>query len=247
MGLFGLFKKKLTQNAAVAKQPISPNVYLLEELKKGIAALGYKVDKQKDYLGLIIEGQLEIAAAIVDDPTLHPNIIHVMVLTIQKDYFPNGIEENIAGVGTSLQLQVSSALNNYLKSTFCPIIQGFSDGHNPDLDFTTIVNNKEVLWHPKLGDLMIQGEWGQHPEGEPFFNALKEGISGKLTSNKFNWIKAYILKRKDGTIVGECLFNNMPWPEGLQMIGDYAHTWQLNGEFRGLKQFMVFRRCDAYD
>jgi len=112
---------------------------------------------------------------------------------------------------------------------------------------TTITNEKEILWHPKLGNLTLQGQWNEQPQNEPFFELLKEKIKPKLTSNKLNWLKLYISKRADETIIGECLFNNEPWEEGLIDITKYAETWKIKSNFQGLKQFIMFRRCDAYD
>lgn len=126
-------------------------------------------------------------------------------------------------------------------------MDSFSDSHNPDLDFMTIVNDKEVLWHPKLGTLTVQGQWIKYPEGEPFFDLLKDKIHNQLTTNKINWLKIYISKRAEGEIIGECLFNNIPWEVASNEIFNYAKTWKMTDEFHGLKQFIMFRRCDGYD
>jgi hypothetical protein len=121
-----------------------------------------------------------------------------------------------------------------------------SDSHDPDIDFISIVNGKEVLWHPTLGTLHSQGQWNKYPEGEPLYDLLKYQIHNQLTTNKINWLKIYISKRADGEIIGECLFNNKPWEVASNLIIDYAKT-EMSGEFKCLKQFIVFRRCDKYD
>lgn len=250
MGLFDFFKKKSSDSKQVDRQqsePIDNNSYLLETLRNRLIGLGYQVDNNSQYLALIVNSEIEIATVIIDNPNNHPSILHLMILTIHPKYFPNGIEENIVGIGTNIQDKVNSAIDNYINTTFLPIIDSFSDSHNPDLDLSIIMNGKEVLWHPKLGNLTLQGQWNDKPENEPFFEIIKDKLKDKLTSNKLNWLKLYISKRADGTIIGECLFNNETWGEGLADITDYAKSWKLKSDFQGLKQFIVFRKCDAYD
>lgn len=111
----------------------------------------------------------------------------------------------------------------------------------------TAHDGKDILWHPKLGYLTSQGKWDTQPNNEPFFEILKDKIKSKLRIQKLNWLKLYISRQVDGSIIGECNFNNEPWDEGLIEITKYAASWKKTGEFQGLKQFVMFRRCDAHD
>jgi hypothetical protein len=250
MGLFDFFKKKAYDNDNVGKREgktIDNNSYLIETLKSRLTLLGYQVDRHPQYLALVVNAEIEIATVIIDNPNNHPSILHLMVLTIQPKYFPNGIEENIVGLGTTLEEKVNSVIDNYINTTFLTILDSFSDSHDPNLDFTTIIKGKEILWHPKLGNLALQGQWNEQPQNEPLFEIVKDKLSSKLTSNKFNWLKLYISKQRNGKIDGECLFNNEPWKEGLADIAEYAKSWEPTDNFQGLKQFIMFRKCDAYD
>ncbi len=250
MGLFDFFRKKSSDSQPFEKKqtnPIENNAYLLETLKTRLIDLGYQVEKHPQYLALIVNAEVEIATVIVEIPNSHPNILQLMILTIHPKYFPDGIEENIVGIGTNLEEKVNSVIDNYLNTTFHPIIDSFADSHYPELDFTLLMNETEVLWHPKLGNLTPQGQWHEQLENEPFFEIIKPILKDKLTSNKFNWLKLYITKQANGTIIGECLFNNEPWEEGLAAISAYAKSWDLKSDFQGLKQFIVFRKCDAFD
>ncbi|MDR6560082.1 MULTISPECIES: DUF6348 family protein [unclassified Arcicella] len=236
-------KKEVPQN----NQLIDDNLLLLDILKNRLITSGYQVENHPQYMALIINSALEIATAINDNPDNHPSIIQLTVLTLHSKYFPNGIEENIVGIGSTIQDKIDSVLDNYLTTTFEPIIDSFTDSHNPALDFSTVIDNKEILWHPKLGNLSLQGQWELIPENEAIFELLKEKVKYKLTTQKLNWLKVYISKRGDGRIIGECLFNNEPWQEGLDIISNYAKTWTEKGDFFGQKQFIMFRRCDACD
>jgi hypothetical protein len=249
MGLFDFIKKKSPEKITDKQDstPVDTNSLLLETLKNRLTLMGYQVERNPQYLALMINSELEIATGIIDNPNNHPSILHLMVFTVHPKYFPNGIEENIVGIGTSVQDKINSVLDNYISTTFQPIMDSFSDSHLPELDITIMTNGKEILWHPKLGNLTLQGQWNEPPQHEPFFELLKEKIKLKLTSNKFNWLKLYISKRADETIIGECLFNNEPWEEGLIDITKYAETWKMKSNFQGLKQFIMFRRCDVHD
>ncbi len=246
MGLFDLFKKK----PSASKQEtaaVDHDSYLLETLINRLISLGYQAERHPKYLALVINSEIEIATFILDDPGNHPNIIHLMILTIHPVYFPAGIKENIVGFGTTMEEKVNSVIDNYINTTFLPIMDSFSDTHHPDQDFSTITNNGEILWHPKLGNLTLQGQWDELPQNEPLFEIVKDKLKTRLTSNKLNWLKLYISKRADGTIIGECLFNNEPWDEGLAGITEYARSWKMKSDFQALKQFIMFRKCDAYD
>jgi hypothetical protein len=251
VGLFDFFKKKTTSNLKPEYQPIVPgfpkNWTALGALASKLGELGYQVNAHSDYTGLIVSDELEIEVAVVDVPGAHPSLMQMMVRASHPKYFPEGIVENVVGIGQSTEVQIDSALQNYIDSTFLTIMDSFTDTHCPELDFLEINNGREVLWHPKLGNLVMQGQWMEQPQGEPFFELLKHDIPGQLTTNKINWLKIYISKRADGEIIGECNFNNQPWEAATNKIYNYAAGWDMPGEFKGLKQFIMFRRCDAYD
>ena len=244
MGLFDLFKKKPSDNKPQAA-PVDHNEYLLETLRNKLNEAGYAAERHPHYHALIVNGDIEIATFILDDPGMHPNLLHLLILTIHPEYFRDGIKENIVGLGTNIEEKVNSVIDNYINTTFLPIIDSFTDSHDPALDFTTVVDGKEILCHPKLGNLTFHGQWNDKPANEPLFELIKDKLKNKLTSNKLNWLKMYISKRSDGTIIGECLFNNEPWEEGLADITEYARSWEMKSDFQGLKQFIMFRRCDA--
>lgn len=246
MGFLDFFKRKSSEenqkNISDKKSTfIDNNTSLLEVLKQHLAEKGYDVKWHQQYQAIVINSELEIATAIIENPNYHPLLIHLMILTIHPKYFKDGIEENIVGVGNTIEEKVESVLNNYLSSTFEPIIDSFTDSHNPALDF--YVN--EILWHPKLGNINLQGDWETEPEHDSLFNLLKDIIPEKLSDNKINWLKIYISKNQD-TITAECLFNNKPWEEGLNILNNYAKNWQED-DFKGIKQFIMFRKCDKYD
>lgn len=248
MGLFNFFKKKHSEDTQVERLKTNSadnNLYLLETLRNKLIEDGYLVEKHPQYLKLIVNDEIEIATVIIDNPNNHPSILHLMILTIHPEYFPNGIEENIVGIGTVLKDKVDSVINNYISTTFKTIIKSFSNEH--DQDFYAIANNKKELWHINLGNPGLQGQWNEQPQNEDFFDIIRDKVKDKLTSNKINWLKLYISKRKDGTIIGECRFNNEHWEEGLDDITEYAKSWKIQTEFQGLKQFIVFKRCDFYN
>lgn len=250
MGLFDFFRKKQTEQTSTEKpviQPIDNNARVVEVLKDKLTKLGHKVERHPQYLTLILDQGLEISAVIIDVPGIHHYLMQLRVLTVHPLFFPQGIDENLMGVGETIESKIDTGLDNYLNSTFKPIMEGFLDSHDPEADLLVKTNESEILWHPKLGDLMMQGQWEHQPDWNYLFEILRDKIAAQLTNDKFNWLKIYISKRADGTIIGECLFNNQPWPGGTEAITNVAELWQVKGEFMGLKQFIMFRRCDKYD
>ncbi|MEN0007976.1 DUF6348 family protein [Flavobacterium nitrogenifigens] len=242
MGFFDFLKKR--NNEKATSFSIDENSFSLEVLKDKLLSLGYNVEVNSAYLALTVNSDLEIALAVVTPTNAHPSLIQLMIIAIHPIYFPKGIVENVAGVGSNLETKIDSALDNYLQTTFNPIIESFSENHIPEMDFTA----KNVLWHPNLGDIIYQGQWKEFPMGEPLFEILKEKIKDKLSDQKFNWLKMYISKNSDDEIIGECLFNNEPWEEGLAILTEYSKNWNGKVEyFLAQKQFIMFRRCDKFD
>lgn len=248
MGLFDFFKKKpaaAKQPAAIPTNSVDPNDYLLEMLKASITDMGYRAVRHPQYQSLIVNEVVEIAAVIINDPNSHPLVMHLMILTMHADYFPNGIEEHVAGLGETLEQKVTSVIDNYIGSTFSTIMESLSDKHYNDLDFTITTAGGAATWHTYLGTTILQGNWTDQPSNDVMYHLIKDKLKDKLTENPFNWLKLYISKRDDGTIIGECSWNNEAWPEGLALLNQYAQTWEVNGAFYAMKQFVIIKKCGA--
>ncbi|MCK7553752.1 DUF6348 family protein [Chitinophaga sedimenti] len=221
-----------------------PDQYLLQALARRLMAQGYLIDIATTGYQLTVSGALDITTSIIDSPDYHPSLIHLLITTKNADYFPEGIIENIVGVGNTLEEKVETVLDNYLATTFPAIADSFLDGHDPEVDFN---DARGVLWHPRIGALSLQGQWEAEPAGEPIFDLLKTRLAGMLPDRKLNWLKVYVARYQDNEIIAECLLNNEVWPEGVAAVRAYAAGWAQVGTFLGQKQFMMFRRCDAFD
>jgi hypothetical protein len=251
MGLFDFLKKKPTTLESIHRpteeKQADRNLDLLEAFWLRLVEMGYKVEGDTRHPGIIVNDELEISTMIIDNPDSHPSIIQVLVRASHPKYFPGGIQESLVGIGYTFQDRVAAALDNYINTIFLTIMDSFTESHNPDFDFMVNTNGKDVLWHPKFGSLLLQGKWAEQPVGEPLFELLQKQTPVKLTSNKINWLKIYLFRQKNEAIIGECTFNNQPWEEGLALVSEYANSWNIEGDFKGIKQFIMFRRCDKYD
>lgn len=249
MGIFDFFKKK--QEVLPQPEPIAPvfdkNVFLMTKLHQRLEEMGYQLAWHSQYLALVLNDELEIAMAMIETPGTHPNVMQVKALLSHPQHFAGGIIDNLAGIGTSFDDRVNAALDNFITTIFETVIESLGDRHDPDLDLLTITNGRDVLWHPNLGAMITQGEWESYPENPDLFKLFRDELETVLTDNKINWLKIYISKMADGSIRGECAFNNKNWDAGFNIIHKYASAWTIPGEFKGLKQFIVLRRCDAYD
>jgi|GEM_PF-3113879 len=242
MGLFDFLKK------GPAPEEHNINNQVIPLLKAELTALHHPVVYSDQDAALIINDVIKIKPAIINI-TPHPNasVLQLQVITIHKDYFPQGIEVNLAGIGTDVNDSLGSAISNYITTVFPVIIDSLSDSHYPEADFFSETGGREILWHPKLGDLFTQGQWESIPEGEAFFTLLQNDVKDKLMDQKLNWLKVYVARMPNGGIITECLLNNEVWEEGVEILRDSVQTWPQTPAFLGIKQFMMFRRCDAYD
>lgn len=250
MGLFSFFKKKSVDDSSKeisSHNPIDTNSLLLQSLQERLIKDGFKVEWHSQYASVKINNEIEIATVIIDNSHNHPSILHLMIMLIHPKYFPEGITENIVGVGTTVHAKIDSVLDNFMSTTFQPIYESLSNSHRSEKDFSTQTNERKILWHISFGNPGLQGKWNEEINEQDFFNIVSEKVKSKLTSKKLNWLKLYISRQPNGTIIGECLLNNEPWEEGLADISDYANSWDVKDEFKGIKQFIVFKRCDLYD
>jgi hypothetical protein len=247
MKLFDFFKKKPSGDNTPAAQPIDSNTYLLETLQNNLVRGGYRVERHPQYLSLIVNDNLELATAILENPDNHPSVFHIMVMAIHPVCFPQGLEEYVVGIGSTLQEKVKVVLDDYLESTFLTILESLSDTHDPALDFMAQTGDKDILWHPSLSSLTLRGPWKEYPDIDLVWRLLLEQLKGSLRDQKMNWLMVFIAKQADGRVVCECLLNNEPWHEGTTIFNAYAQNWPATGEYRSLKQFIILRRCDAFD
>jgi hypothetical protein len=252
MGLFNFFKKAPAAEEPKVSAPspaidVDANLYLAGALAARLRELGFEAVKHPQYFSVIVNGELEIGTLILDHPDKHPHVLHLMTMAMHPRYFPDGIEEHIAGIGTSLADKAAMVLDNYINTTFRPIMASFSDSHDAQLDFTTSHSGRDILWHPNPGLLAFQGRWQQPHGGPTLYEVIEKAVPSRLRDAKFNWLKLYVSKTEDGAVIGECNLNNEAWDEGLDLITRYAESWETASEFLGMKQFVMFRRCDASD
>ena len=248
MGLFDFFKKKQPKPRpqVTAETATEEEVYalLLEKLSDGIELIGFRVERHPDYKALIINGELEIAVAILPGAQ-HPMLLNLMVLAIHPTHFPNGIEDNLPGIGVTVEDRVNVAVNNYLCTVFKPIAQALGDSDDPDSDIVTVINGEEITFQPKVGDIGVQGNWAKMPSNDGLYTLIRERLPNYLIDQKFNWLKLYAAKMQDGTINADSFLNNEIWPEGVMILKQHAAKWGQPGEFLGLKQFCVIRKLET--
>ena len=240
MGIFDFLKPKKKE------EQIDLNSYLLHELKKRIEEKGNTVEFSSQYAAIIVNSEIEIATAIMPGD-FHPSILPLLVITINKDYFPNGIESSLMGLGNTAEQKVEAAIENYMSTIFYPILDSFSDSHSEEFDFKSNSTGREILWHPKMSENSFQGKWNETSNEINLYSIVESQLKNKLSDKKLNWLKLYISRQPDGMFSGECLLNNEVWEDGYYLLENYAKMWRDQGEFLGHKQFVMFRRCDSFD
>ncbi|MEP5341173.1 MAG: DUF6348 family protein [Algibacter sp.] len=240
MGIFDFLKPKKKE------EQIDINSYLLHELKERIEEKGNTVEFSTQDTAIIVNSEIEIATAIMNG-NFHPSLLPLLVRTINKEYFPDGIESSLVGLGNTDEQKIKSAVENYMSSIFYPIVDSFTDSHLEEFDFKSNSTGREILWHPKMSENSFQGKWSDTNNETNLYSIVENKLKEKLYDKKLNWLKLYISRQPDGIISGECLLNNEVWEDGYYFLEDYAKTWKDKGEFLGHKQFIMFRRCDSFD
>jgi hypothetical protein len=245
MGLFDFFGKKQEpqQEPEKKEEPVTdPNLVLLHILQEKLQALGLEVKRSEQYQAITVLPDLEIASAIISKPDYHPMLMHAVIFTIHPVYFQKGIEEHVVGLGSTPFEKAVSVADNFMSTTLKPIMDGFSDSHVPALDF---YDQAGILWHPKPGTVALQGNQAIQTNNDMFINLLRERLRTSLPNQQFNWLKIYAARQADGSITVDCNLNNEVWETGRHLISVFVGMWPKGPDFMGMKQFIVFRRCDS--
>lgn len=195
---------------------------------------------------LFDNGQLTLESSVFER-TEHPNAVVFglrLCLTHQR-FFPNGIVDCLAGIGSTDAEAVEAGARNYVGSVFSVVVEALLGGYEPSSDFRT---KDGALWHTMLGPLHVQGLWAKHLEtldSSHFLELLKPLLLPRFELQPFHWLKLYVSRQPSGEFFGDCPFDNDPWPEGLAILKEAAAQWPEDGIFAGQKQFIMFRNCPA--
>jgi Family of unknown function (DUF6348) len=247
MKLFDFFKKKPTEPEERAMDSREVNAYLLNALQKKLEEFGYDVEPSSQYAALTVASELEIASVVMEGD-FHPSILNTLILTIHPKHFPKGIDGYTVGFGETVEEKVASVLKNYFSGIFPVVMESFADRPQSELDFFSEQDGRPILWHTTVGDLICIGNWQDVSEDNyPIYTLLKDKLTGQMSRQKFNWLKLYVAHQPNGDIIAECLLNNQIWDEGTKILYEYVETWQPSADFLAQRQFIMCRRCDAYD
>ena len=184
----------------------------------------------------------------VSNKTQHQNAIVLQLdFIIKHENFDTEILESVAGIGreNDIYQAIRNGTATFVSNVLEVIAEGFCDTHNPELDFETLLGDRQQIWHPKIGGLHAQGYCSINTiDNSRIFNILKDEIVPRLGTKRFYWVKVYVSRQADGEIITQCTFNNEPFLKAQQKMEEYAKSWNTGNQFKGEKQFILIRQCD---
>ncbi|MFB6457830.1 DUF6348 family protein [Chitinophaga sp. Hz27] len=244
MGFFDFLKKKDAAPEPGPAHEVTPDEYLYSSFKEQLLSQHYHTEEvnANGQHALLADGQVLLLAQIIPTPGMHPQLVQVM-FQASHELFPEGITEMVAGIGDTVATRLDSAIRNYMSTTLPPIMDSLTDSHYPELDFT---DQNDIHWHPKPGNIGFQGSWDDMPDDSTMLQLLTPALSAIIPNRQFNWIKIYFSMDKSAELsASTCLLNNEEWPEGFAILKDFVLQWAAPGHFKGIKQFIMLRRCDG--
>lgn len=178
--------------------------------------------------------------------TRHPDVQvgGFSVVLYHPRYFPTGLADNFVGFGTDEVDTSANGARVYVEGVLPTVLEALEGCYDPGLDLYMIDGGTH--WHTITGPLQLQGAWTPRRHELPFaywVRQLQPLLPEHLQEQPFHWIKLYASRQADGEFIGECRLDNQPWQAGLQVIERDVASWPADGEFAGIKQFMLFRRC----
>lgn len=199
---------------------------------------------------MLIGNQLTISGltltCLVGDRQQHPQAVvyGLEVRAYQAAYFPNGLVDCLAGIGTDDADAFTKAAHNYVTGILWTIIEALSAAHSPALDFYGRAGR--LKWHPLVGSLQVQGAWAAQRaalDDEHFLQLFQPHLTELLGDQPCHWLKIYASKMPSGEFIGDCMLDNEPWAAGLALLAQEVTAWEMAGQFAGQKQFLLFRQC----
>lgn len=178
--------------------------------------------------------------------THHPNAFTctLAVRVVHPTYFPQGLDEYLAGIGSNEVDALTSGAQTYVEGVLVTILDSMAGQHDPALDLVSATG--QPVWHPLLGLLQVQGAWSDHTQelrAEDWWQLLQPALLPHLSPQPFHWVKVYASRQPNGNFIGECKLDNEVWEEGLALLHEQALAWPYPGRFAGQKQFILLRQC----
>lgn len=145
-----------------------------------------------------------ILESSVFERTKHPNAVVLglrLCLTRQR-FFPTGIIDCLAGIGSTDAEAVEAGARNYVGSVFSVVVESLLGGYEPSLDFKT---EDSALWHTMLGQLHVHGLWAKYSDTldeSRFLELLKPLWLPRFQLQPFHWLKLYVSRQPSVSFSG---------------------------------------------
>lgn len=238
------FKKKKSQSLPVLQ------AYLLAEVlnKKEHAILkGTTITSTKNTV-LIHERSIEIHCDILDMKD-HGNdrLIYKIAFLININHVQTFYEVMVAP-GTSPHEAIMNGVISFNNGFMTGFFNSFAGYYEPEYEITDASGNK---FHVTYSPLQVQGNFtdditlSQTSFIDILFPMLKETFSGfQDDARDYYLIKIYLSRLPDQQFMGECLYLNSQWEDGLNALwqNDFL-KWKVTDQFLGKKQFIFIKKC----
>jgi hypothetical protein len=227
---------------------------LIESLTRTLRALGYRVKKHRDWLGL-------------DELQLVPRFMHLQPLerggvsiasTIQVSHpalIPEGVFEYQHATGATVREAFANGFKGWAE-TDLPV---FLDAQRAQPETTTflglkpgregsslLARNRRVIFGPplRMGTPSANATAEEHPFCPCcLFTNCHEAFRDFLLDSKLCCIRLFAMRSADGSAEADCRVNGEDWPAGIDALAAYAKTWPFTGtEYR--KQYVCIQSLD---
>lgn len=161
--------------------------------------------------------------------------------------FPGGLLDRLSGIGRSVAEAAENGARLWADGALEVALQMLENRPDPALDFMVPASGSgSGRWHQFLGRVHVQGGWQSrlaevHPEY--FSQILLPALQAQINLPPVSWLKVYVARQPDYSLLVDCLLNNEPWPEALPLLEEAAQTWPDSGEFMAQRQYLAFRQC----
>lgn len=161
--------------------------------------------------------------------------------------FPGGLSDTLSGIGRNVAEAVENGARLWTDGALEVALQVVENRPDPALDFTVAGSGPGAgRWHQFLGRVHVQGGWQSRlPDVHPgyFSQILLPTLRARPSLPPVSWLKVYVARQPDRSLLLDCLLNNEPWPEARLLLEEAAQSWPGAGEFMAQRQYLAFRQC----
>lgn len=159
------------------------------------------------------------------------------------------IHESLIELGETPEHAVLEAVHKLVEGVFAPIRELYEPGTgDPQMRRFKLLSQdvdtgQRTRWEVIAGPQQIAGD---HPlelfdqlAAHPPFLVIQNPLTAYLADARLHWLRLFLCRRMDGSVIGECKLDGVSWPEALGVLSTFQ--WPAVPGYLAFRQFIILK------